>query len=78
MIERTVKTQIQLTADELAKEFCQMSELEQAKFFNQIEVETKKWDYAFCFQLQAVANSGILTEGGRNVMNSIGEYSKVR
>ena len=75
MIERTRKIQINPTPYEIAKEFCSMTEDEQALFFNSIEIESTKWKRSFVFQLQAVTDSECLSNGGRDIMRLIGEYS---
>jgi len=65
-----------ITPAELAKEFCSWGEDEQAIFFNQIYAESQKWKRPFCFQLQAITDSPILTIGARFIMRQIGEYAE--
>ena len=72
--KRTVISEIRLTPLELARTFCDYGQDEQAEFFNYLEQITNDWDRPFCFQLQAIIDSRKITEGGRRVMRTIGEY----
>lgn len=72
---RHVVVEIKPSPEELAKEFASMDSDEQARFFSEIENQTKTWSRAFCFQLQAVTDSEYLTPGGRFIMQEIGQYS---
>lgn len=74
MIERTIK--VELTPNELAFCFCNMSSTGQAMFFNEIAVLTQKWDRPFPFQLEALSLESILTKDGRVVMEEIGSYAQ--
>lgn len=76
MITRTYTNTIELTPEELAFEFCRMDDGEQAKFFNEVARLTKEWDRPFCFQLQNIIENKELTNEGRYIMESIGEYGK--
>jgi hypothetical protein len=60
---------------ELAQEFCNFDDTEQAAFFNYIHeiFETKKGELAQ--QLQFLCDNKYLTREGREVMRLIGEYS---
>lgn len=75
MIERNIKYCVELTPEELAFEFCNMNDSGQAKFFNEVHRITEKWERPLCFQLQFIADSEILTDGGRRVMSEIGDYA---
>jgi len=75
MITRTIKHTINLTPEELAFEFCRMSEKKQAAVFNEISKLTDSWTSPFCFQLQYITDSEVLTKEGRNIMELIGQYS---
>lgn len=74
MISREIN--IQLTSKELATEFCNMDSNEQAIFFNTIYAISKTWNRSFCFQFQDITNSDRLSNDGRAIMKSIGEYSE--
>ena len=76
MITITHDVNINLTPQELASEFCEMDFDQQACFFNQIAKITIEWDKPFCFQLQNIMTSHVLTVDGRWVMEQIGIYSK--
>ena len=74
VIERKIKIPIEITPQEAAFEFCNWDQGKQAAFFNEISELTEKWERPFCFQLQSIADCVTLTAGGRDVMESIGEY----
>ena len=74
-IQKTFVIDINLTSKELAKYFCEMSDHEQAKFFNELGIHAKKWINPFVYQLEAICNSPHLTSNGRNIMWEIGEYA---
>lgn len=76
MIERTTKISVEPTMVELAKEFCDLVDEQQAEFFNAISDYTAKWEHPFCFQLQYLTDCGKLTQGGRDIMEQIGQYSQ--
>lgn len=77
MIKRTQELEVILTPEELAAEFCNMDDKEQAKFFNEIgNIVQNTWTSPFVFQLQAVIDSEHLTDDGRYVMQSVGEYGR--
>jgi len=76
MIKREVEMSISLTPEELASEFLDMSDKEQAIFFNEIAKLISKWDGGFfSTQLEWVRQNQCLTTEGRNIMKKIGEYS---
>ena len=64
-----------ITPAELAKEFCEMDADNQALFFYWISVEAKKWKRPFCFQLQEITDSKLMSPDGREIMHQIGEYA---
>ena len=64
-----------ITPAELAKEFCEMDADNQALFFSYIAGEVGRWKNSFCFQLQTITDSKFLTDGGRDIMEQIGDYS---
>jgi hypothetical protein len=78
MIERTVTVAVDLTPQELAFSFCNMGDGNQADFFSEVGVLTSKWKKPFCFQLQYIVDHERLTDEGRRVMESIGEYGQNR
>lgn len=64
------------TPEELACEFSQMNDSQQAVFFNEIARLTEKWEMDFCFQLQHLTDNKSLTNQGRQIMKQIGEYAE--
>lgn len=76
MIEITTK--ISLTPGQLAREFVGMDSGDQAKFFSCVDQERNAWrgESLFIFQLQSISDSEHLTDGGRRVMELIGEYAR--
>jgi hypothetical protein len=74
MIQRKFNLDVVPTPDELAFEFSQMNDEQQAMFFNELADIVGKWDGTFCFQMQFVRDNQALTQEGRNVMRQIGEY----
>lgn len=76
MIEREIRTRIQLTPEELASEFAEMDDREQARFFSLLAFQVKGWPNPVGVQLLAVARNPHLTEAGRQLMREIGEYGR--
>jgi len=74
-MKRTIPIEIKLTPKEIAQGFSDLCEDGQAEFFNELAAITSKWNSPFCFQLQAVTDSEILTDEGRKIMATIGKYS---
>jgi len=75
-MEKTITIKFTLTPQEIAKLFCDMDMDDQATFFNEIDnIVTTEWLAPFCFQLESITNSSILTNNGRKIMKEIGEYS---
>lgn len=77
MITRQITTEFKLSPLELANEFCNMYDEEQAEFFNHIAGIASTWDRNFVFQLQAIIDCGKLNEDGKEMMRKIGEYGEV-
>jgi len=75
MLSRKIMVAVDPTPNELAFEFANMADEQQALFFNELARITDKWDHPLCFQLQYVTDNKILTPAGRRVMELIGEYS---
>ena len=73
-IERKLIVDVELTPEDLADCFCELYADEQAMFFNRISELVEKWNGSFCFQLQAIIDSKVLTSGGKDIMRQIGEY----
>jgi len=69
---------VQLTADDVAEAFCGMDGDEQAAFFNEVARLAAKWSRPLEFQMQGVSACGHLSDAAREVMQKIGEYSKVK
>ena len=76
MIQRKIFVDVTPTPDELAFEFTNMGDEQQAMFFNELALITEKWDRPFCFQLYALVTNGHLTLAGRKIMEEIGEYGR--
>lgn len=75
MMQRKVMVDITPTPDELAFEFSNMGDEQQAMFFSELARLVEKWDRPFCFQLQYLADHPALTDAGRALMREIGEYA---
>ena len=71
---RAVPVEIMPTVGEIAEHFCDMDADEQARFFSFVAEISDKWRMSFCFQLQAIIDSKVLTPAGRRVMEQMGEY----
>ena len=66
------------TPEELAFEFANLGDDQQAVFFNELANITCMWKKPFCFQLQSLVDSPELTAAGRRIMEQIGEYGSSR
>ena len=75
-ILRKIDVDIELSPEDIADCFCDLHNDEQALFFNHIADVVAVWDSNFCFQLQSIINSKALTNSGKAVMHTIGEYGK--
>lgn len=72
-IKRAMDISITPTPDELAEVFWSMNSGQQAEFFNLLgEIS----DNRLCFQLQCVTDDLCLSQTGRRVMQTIGEYAE--
>jgi len=72
MIRRTIETSIEPSVQELAEEFCHLDAVEQAEFFNLIsEIAEKHWPNPFAIQAMYIAQSGVLTAGGKQVIEHL-------
>ena len=67
-----------ITPEWLAQKFCGMDSEGQALFFNAIANEVEVWvgSAAWCLQLSYVMQEEHLTDEGRNIMSTIGQYSE--
>lgn len=75
MIDRNIATQVELTPEELAVEFCIMDNEKQCRFFNAIGKEVREnWDAPFGFQMATVIDCGELDEDGIGVLNVIKDF----
>lgn len=74
-ISFTTTVTTEFSPRELAEIFCKMHSDEQAEFFNTINEEVQNWDHHLCFQLARICEEKVLTNGGREVMQLIGEYA---
>ncbi len=73
---RKVEVHITPTAKEMAEAWCNMDGDQQAEFFSVIHDISSAWKKPFCFQLEYIATSPFLNNGGRDIMDQIGRYSK--
>lgn len=77
MITRSVEAKVQITPEEMAEEFANMGDDQQAVFFNTLAKITETWSSPFSFQLEAIVTHPALTAEARAVMSAIGEYAGV-
>lgn len=76
-INRTVEVPLTLTPKEVAQLFCSMDANEQADFFNEVAKEADTWPSCnFDLQMSYVSGANNLSYEGRNIMRTIGDYSK--
>lgn len=72
-----VEVDYEVSPEELAVAFCQMTSDEQAEFFNTIAREARGWNAPFAYQLQAITDEDTLSCEARYIMHQIGQYSPV-
>ena len=74
---QTIKHEVDLmlTPEQVASLFCGMDSEEMARFLNFIAEDAKTWNNPFCFQMQGVNESSLLTQDARCIMSEIGAYS---
>ena len=70
-----MKVDVELTPEDLADRFAELTSDEQARFFNRVAEVSSKWTRPFEFQLQSITEEKELTLAGRRIMQGIGEYS---
>ena len=73
-IQRMIK--VDPSPRELAEVFASWTSDKQADFFSWISIAVGDWGTDFAFQLQRVTDDDLLTQGGRDIMRQIGEYSE--
>lgn len=74
MLQRKIMVDVYPSPEELAFEFANMNDKQQAIFFNELAKLTSKWEKPFCFQLQMLVDNPALTVEGKNIMKKIGDY----
>lgn len=74
-IQHEIIAEVPVTPIDAAAAFCAMSADEQAQFFNDIAIRSRNWSHPFCFQMQYLTDSKMLSAGGRGIMSCIGEYA---
>lgn len=71
---RNIDVDINMSPENIADCFCDLHSDEQAIFFNRVAEVTATWGAPFCFQLQYIIDSNMLTREGEEIMCQIGEY----
>jgi len=74
-ITQTFTVDVDITPEELAKEFSYMDDDHQVRFLNELAALVAKWEAPFCVQLQYITDNDALTAEARRLMSSIGEYA---
>lgn len=64
---------IELTAEQLAAIFCEMSDVEQSRFFNHIGKTTTQWKNPLEFQLAAIQGGETLNDDGKRVLTTMSQ-----
>jgi hypothetical protein len=75
-MKRSFDIEITPTPEELAEAFENMSGTEQAAFFSRIGSLVGKWSVPFAMQAQYITDSDALTDQGRAIMRTLGEYAE--
>ncbi len=70
----TLSQEIQLSGAELAQEFWNINNFEQAAFFNELARLTKDRPGSLAMQLQMIVDCEDLTKEGKDIMCRIGAY----
>lgn len=77
---KTLRKEVEVKLDpiDVASLFCSMDDCDQALFFNTVAIMSQAWEEPFEFQMSGVSRSMIipLTDGGRKIMKTIGEYAE--
>lgn len=74
-MKKLIEINIALSGKEVAAEFCNLDEVEQAAFFNAIAKDAETWQNRFDLQMAAVERTGLVTSGGRSIMRIIGQFA---
>lgn len=74
-MKKTFELNIALSGSELAAEFCNLDEIEQAAFFNAIAKDAGSWQVPFAIQMAEVERTGLVTKEGRSIMRTIGQFA---
>lgn len=75
----TTEVTIEPTPQQLAEAFCSMDCDEMAQFFNSIYNRTQEWDSpatGFEYQVAGIVMDKWLTDGGKYIMETLGEVVK--
>ncbi|MFA6087446.1 hypothetical protein [Mucilaginibacter sp.] len=76
-LKQTIEVDIKLIPQKIAELFCSMDADEQAIFFNTIAADVETWPACnFDLQMQYISDSTLLTENGRKIMKTIGQYAE--
>jgi hypothetical protein len=77
MITREFKEHIEILPEEMAAEFCDMSDEWQARFFNEIgRIVRIEWKIPFAFQVQHIIDNEVLNDDGKRILKIIEEYAE--
>ena len=74
-MKKKIEVEFTISPLEAATAFCQMSEIEQADFFNHIAKDVVSWPMAFDFQMSRVEIAANLSNEARAIMKCIGDYA---
>lgn len=74
-IKRNETFVIYPTPEELADEFTNMDDEQQAQFFNAVAIAAERYDFHWCFQLSAISRHPALSAEACAWMRELGEYA---
>lgn len=74
-LKKNIEIEMPLNVSDIARLFCSMDNNEQAMFFNRVAENVGEWDKPFCFQLQSICDTELLSDGAKEIMKEIGNYS---
>lgn len=74
-LKLTINYSTEITPQKVGDLFCSMDNNEMADFFNEIAINIKDWQHPFVFQMQGLTDTNHLSDGAREIMKQIGEYS---
>ncbi len=76
-ITKTISAEFVLSMKDLARAFCDLDQNEMAEFFNEVDKDVQeRWVAPFEFQLEGLRTAENLSNGGREIMRKLGEYSQ--